>query len=544
MRRLLVLPLALAAACHEGKPTPQPNPAPPAKKDSQAAPQEKWKAEDADYILDLADVKLKHGKLDEALQLFHEVQRLTKEPDVAGRAAYGIALVHVQKNEPKLALGPLSAAIAAAAPGARTELRLLLSQLQADLGDAAAAEAALDAILREPDLNAQTRLNVHNRIFALYQKRNDLPALAAKLEKQADREAWELLGLLYARHLNDPARALAAYEKLAALDPENLGALQAVMEAAAIAGKPELALEAMEKLLAKIDRPAQVRVLSLLGSIFVQKKDPERAIAVLDRAERLCATPQDQDPVRVTLYAALKDTGKLAARVEALNAKPEDESSLRGLLLIHQRFDGATARAEEVLAKLLAMKPDDPAYLAASVDLARQRGDHERVAAQYEKLFAVDVASAAEVIETYWNALLMTGRIERGLQTVLKAKEHQVPILAKSGDVLYRAGKPEPATSLWRTMLGLVRSGKNAAEYLVAVRVLKGNGLNADALELAKESFQLPADASVQAELVLLAADLLEPAQAEAVLRDLLRRSDLPDGARQAAQKKLASVKK
>ncbi|MBI2900994.1 MAG: tetratricopeptide repeat protein [Planctomycetes bacterium] len=562
MRRLLLASaVALLCRCHDSQPPAKPPAASPTTK---PAPQDKGPAvsgEDPAYLLDLADLYLKYKKYDEAQRIYFEIQKTSKDPETVGRAMYGVALVHIMKGEHKLAIGPLISAIQTAPPSGRAELKFMLVGLYVDTGDEAAAERVLDEMLREPDHEMQVRNQIYNRLAELYVRRNDLKGLAAKLEKMSEadpknREILTVLAQLYSGRLQDFARALAVCEKLLTMSHDDPAALQAVMESAARAGKPDRALEVMEKLLKTVEKDvaAQIRVMKLLGGHLLQAKAWEKAAAVLDRAEKLCPTPAEKDDVRMGLYTALKELpGRLPERVKELEKAaedPKDESALRGLLLIHQRFTGATAKADEVLAKLLALKPEDPAYLSAGVDIARQKGDHERVAALFEKLLDVDVRSAGNLLETYVNALKLAGKMERALPLLLKAAERdaalRVAFLAQSGELMLRAGQREAAVKLWERMRSAVRESKKAADYLAAVVVLKRAGAFQEAMELCQEALKLGADAATLANLLLEGADLLDllkkPEEAEKLCREILRRTEFSDEARRAAQKKLAEL--
>ncbi|GEM_PF-4953600 len=563
MKRL-ALGILLLSACRDPKP-PAPVPPAPTPTDSKKTTptgEGDLSAEEAGYHLDLADVHLRHKKYDEAMRLYFEVQRRCKDSDTVGRATYGVALAHILRGELKLAVGPLASAIQTAPKTTRSELRFMLSGVYVDLGNDAAAEEILDAMLRDPDASVQVRTQVYNRLLEMYTKKNNVAGLAAKLEKMTEqdpknREFLAVLGQLYSTHLKNPAKALAVHEKLLTLDPESAETLLLVMESAARSGKHDRALEAMEKILkgAEKDVAAQAKTLRQIGALFLEQKAWEKAAAVLERAEKITAKASELHEVRFGLYSALKELGKLPAKVADLEkdaaANPKDESVLRALLLIHLRFDGAVLKAEAVLARLLGMSPEEPAFLVAGVEVARQKGDHEGLIVHFEKLLAVDARTAASVMDPYLNALKLVRKLERALPEILKAAErdaaYRVPLLAQSGELFLRAGRQEDAVKLWERMTRAARESKKASDYLTAVSVFRRVGAAKDGWELLQEALRFGADAPTLASLLLEGAELAEalakPDEAEKFCNEVLRRTELPEEARRAAQRKLAELR-
>lgn len=563
MKRLLAILSVVALGCHEGKPTAPTPPAGPPKNEPAATNSggKDISPEEAAYRLDLADVHLKHKRFDEAMRIYQEIQKACKDEASVGRATYGVALVHIMKGELKLAIGPLAAAIQTSPKSTRPELQFMLAQVHAELGSDTAAEEILDGMIREPELSAEVRSQVYNRLAEIYVKRNNLAGLAAKLEKLAEAnpknpEYLTLLGQLYSGQLQDPKKALAVYEKLLKLAEDDPTAMQRVMESAIRAAQVDRALELMEKLLKKFEKETatQAKILKATGALLLQQKSWEKAAAVLERAEKMTTALAELDDVRMGLYSALKELGKLPDRVKELekvvleNAK--DESALRGLLLIFHGFTGATVRAEEVLGMLLALKPEDPTYLSFGVDLARQRGLHEKVVEHFEKLLGLDTRVALKFLEPYVNALKISGKLEKAAAEFQKAAErdtaNRVTILALGGETLLRAGRNEDTTKLWQKMIASCKESKKGQEYLTAVVVLRRNGALKDAWEVCSEALRAGADAATLASLLLEGAEILDglrkPEEAEKLCREVIRRTELPEDARRAAQKKLAEL--
>ncbi len=556
--------LGLLGGCH--KPVPPSPPAQEAPKTEPAKtpprPQDGRTAEEqAEFLLDMADVHLKHKSYLEAMKHFLEAQGLTKNADLLGRATYGVALVHIARGDLKLAVGPLNSAIATAASPNRAELQFLLCAVQVDLNDLSAAEAVLDRMLEEPDASIALRNRIYQQILDLYEKKKDIPALAAKLEKRSaanpkDRDGLFVLGQLYAARLNDPVRALGVFEKLAPLAPEDVTVLQALMETQVRADKADAAGETAEKILKLVEKEpaAQARVLKYLGDLWVEKKSWDRAVVALERAEKLATTPAQKDEVRIAFYGALKEAGKLPAKVEELDkavaADAKDETSLRGLLLIHQRFTKATARAEEVLEKLLGLRADDPVYLAAGIDIARQKGDHEKLADRFERLLAADARAATELVDEYLNALDFLGRLERGMDRLTKLAEsdraNRVAVLSRAAAAL--ASKKDEAVKLWKRMLEAIRESRQPSDYAIGVSALRRAGFAQDAWELAQEALRLKMDAAAQGAIQLECVDILaaqgKAAEAEKLCGEIAARPDVPEQARQAARRKLEEIQK
>jgi hypothetical protein len=279
------------------------------------------------------------------------------------------------------------------------------------LGRAAAqAQSALGAHGAALELLAEVASVVEDNGALLRELRElarssgDRERLASALEKLAKgtTDEGKRLGLLRAfaqtlEELGDPAAAVA-YEAVAALDPADRHALEALEEEAAARGDHRAVADLLERRLTLSNEPSVRRSLRLRRAALLEQRleRPEEARAELEAL--LSEAPLDGAAARY-LADLLERSGE-AARAAALldellvRAVDADERADLGLRAAraHARA-GALDAAMGALEGVAAFAPRE-AVLEVRILIARARGDLEAAADELEQLAAASQAPA------------------------------------------------------------------------------------------------------------------------------------------------------
>lgn len=213
--------------------------------------------------------------------------------------------------------------------------------------------------------------------------------------------------------------AEAIYRAVLQVDPNNADVLYLLGTIAYQVGKQEMAIEFMDKAVAR--KPRFAEALSMRGNALQALNRHEEALASFDQA--LAINPQFADALcnrGTTLQALNRHDEALASYDKALSIKPDFAQALcnRGNAL------KALKRHEAALASLdnaLALNPDFPDALNNRAAVLRELKRHEEALACYDKALAIkpdftlahlnrahvllDLKRRADAIEAYRKAL-------------------------------------------------------------------------------------------------------------------------------------------
>lgn len=215
----------------------------------------------------------------------------------------------------------------------------------------------------------------------LYGELDDFPALAAVLEqlpqalpdKPSEQvEVLVLLAELCREKLEDPRRAIDAYECALDVDNTKIALFEEIVQMLTAEGAWERLEKAYRRMAARVHGDAtkndlEVMLLQQLGILYRdQLEDPERAYEAFDGATKL--RPSDAD-LRRTVIELLVATDNLDAAVarmrDDIDRDPHDPSlysELYELFLRQHSFDGAWC-AVNVLAQLQSLTPEQNEFL-------------------------------------------------------------------------------------------------------------------------------------------------------------------------------------
>jgi tetratricopeptide (TPR) repeat protein len=317
-----------------------------------------------------------------------------------------------------------------------------------------------------------------------------LVAQARKLEEQKDAlaaaELWKEAATILDKHLGDHARAIAAYEKTAALaaDPSAMEALARLYQNA---GEPLLAATWLEQRLAAGMSGDKVKAACKLAETYRNAGQSHRAVAALERALA-------EDPSAVELWKMLAGLHREAGHHEALvrvqtecAIHSEDREAVvaaaREVLAVCQQQLHAPARTVPALERAVALAPDDRSLHLALADGLRAAGDLPRARAVLEGLLQaygrrqsrersalhLQIASIARDEK---NPEIAAQHLEQAATTLFDSMEVQLGI----AEVAEERGDFARAEKAYRTLLVLSRRGHagdatvTAGEVLVRLR--------------------------------------------------------------------------
>jgi tetratricopeptide (TPR) repeat protein len=221
--------------------------------------------------------------------------------------------------------------------------------------DAARQEAAI--ALRINPRNFQAALLLAKSVLFAGDYDNAIKILEDMRKKAPDNiEVLGNLGLAYIRK-KELDNAEAMFQKLLAIQPGNTLALMNIVRINAARGKDKAALIGIiKRQVAKA--PESIGDLILLGTVLMQEKQYDEALAVLLKAQKLA--PQNPRPYMLiaSIYSRQNKLDDAVAQYTSLlKEHPRDTQAMMGLgALLEQKDD--TAGAEKQYKQILKIKPD------------------------------------------------------------------------------------------------------------------------------------------------------------------------------------------
>jgi tetratricopeptide (TPR) repeat protein len=331
-----------------------------------------------------------------------------------------------------------------------------------------------------------------------------LVAQARKLEEQKDAlpsaQLWNEAATILEQQLGDQARAISAYEKVAALaaDPSAMEALARLYQNA---GEPLLAAGWLEQRLAAGMSGDKVKAACKLADTYRNAGQSHRAVAALERALA-------EDPSAVELWKMLAGLHREAGHHEAL-VRVQTECAIhsddrevvvaaaREVLAICQTVLHAPARAVPALERAVALAPDERPLHLALADGLRAAGDFAKARAVLEGLLQAYGRRQSRDRSALHLQIASIAREGKDPELAAKHLEQAATVLFDSmgvqlaiGEVAEERGDWERAEKAYRTLLVLARRGHTgeavvtAGEVLVRLRrVSMRQGQNAQASE-------------------------------------------------------------
>jgi len=430
-----------------------------------------------------------------------------KDPQNKAAAEVLLAACRAAGALPKLAAA-LDARVAVSPdPFERKSLLVELAGLREQAREAEPAFLALFRAFREDPNDAPLRQRLdrlaevaraHEELAAAYEE--ELPRIAEAAD--AARVSFRI-GELLEQRLQEPAKAIEAYERARTLDPGLASAsLQALVRLYAQVSRPDRlagALEELEKRTGDGTEKAQL-LLRLAQVAQVELEDPARAVDALERV--LAVDPKNQTAARQLepLYEAAGRQDRLFAVLRVL------------------RDVASGPERERILAKMVKVSAEGLADLEASIELYSEL--HARNPRSDQAFTALE--QALEKAER-WEDLraLLAGR-----RAQVSEPREQVRLDERLGTLLYRKlGRPEEALAPLRA--ALERDARNRGALETLRDALADLGRREDLVVVLRRLIPLQDDASgVKAIRIRLAE----------VLAEMQKREEALDAARRALE--------
>lgn len=307
---------------------------------------------------------------------------------------------------------------AAPTPGQGRDLRAQSAEvLEMNLGDLAGARPIYEQILAEDPAHPHAGAG----LARLLEKQGDFDALVKLLERQVaaqtGADAVRTLcrsGELYEDRLDNPAKAVEAYERVLGIEKENLDALRGLERVYTKAGKYKELVEVLERQVALAATPRQkISLLERIAAVHEEEfLDHAAAATALRRAI-------EADPGRVQAMAALVRHLRVMDRWEEVSwlyqrqlefvEEPSERVALAmawGRVLTEHV--GSPERAMQAYELVLELEPQHAGALDALARLRESTGDASRaleaILALAEKAEAADAKAeqyrrAAQLLE-------------------------------------------------------------------------------------------------------------------------------------------------
>ena len=380
---------------------------------------------DPAHALDLADVHLRHKKLDQARNAYMAAGKLSDEAAVQFRMEYGLSLVAEAQENLEAALPHLQKAAELAEEANRPVMRLKVADLLRRAGKLEESEESIDALLAKEGPLA-IRGEVFRELILLFQGREE--QLAAKIEallakNPEDRNLLAFLGDLYTEIMNLPKKAIEIHERHLKLEPQNRVLIDRLLTLSVKLEDLERGIRYAYLLQAVLEKEPRLRMGALMVLIDLQRKAKayKEALAAVDKCWALAADDEKEN-LKKLFYVIHNEAGTLEGEIVRL----EKEENLGDLWLVYAGVKGDFAKGLEVAKRMSAKDPKNLAALRMVVVAASQAGKDEETAQAGQKLLEADPGSANQVATPYAAVMKKLGKAEEAVR-VLSAVSEKAP---------------------------------------------------------------------------------------------------------------------
>ena len=268
------------------------------------------------------------------------------------------------------------------------------------------------------------------------------------------------LGRVLAEGLKVPERAIAVYERVLALEPDNGEALEAVARLKVGTGETQGAVHAIETLARKSVAPtARAEQYIRAAQVLEAQGDMDAAIERYKMA--VDSNPQDRATALIlrSAYVARGDVNAAAQLLEQEIKITESEASrakLQGEMaaLCRDRL-GNDARAESWAKLALDVDPTNLDALRVMGDIAFEAGRVVEAARYYEQVEkrtdALAPTDAVRVLSAYAECLVRNGATKRVLdvaERLIKTAADDQAVLRKGSELVFEYGDPQRSFDL------------------------------------------------------------------------------------------------
>jgi tetratricopeptide (TPR) repeat protein len=298
-------------------------------------------------------------------------------------------------------------------------------------------------------------------------------------EESAKARLYERVGQICAEQLDSPERAIKSFERVIALEPNNVDALHALVPLYRATERWSRLLATYEALVKRTD--ARDERLGLMEQIC---RLCETHLGSRQMAFQWCVEAYDLAPERAGLEGELERlaeatgawedlVGSFRQRAQGVDDAAEKSRLLRRIAEIATQQLERLDLAEQAHLSRLELAPNDSVALAALTDIYLESEQWAKLAATYERRAAVERESAACAAMLLQSARLKEERLA-DLQGAIETYERLVALKAEHrGDALKALERLYAASTDWESLVGtLERELEAAADEPARVQLL------------------------------------------------------------------------
>ncbi len=448
---------------------------------------EKIEATEPLHTLDLADVHLRHGKLEIARKAYQDAGALSDESDVQFRVAHGLGLVAEAEEKFEEAVKHLRKALDFANEKSRNAMRLKVANFLRRAGRTAEAEKEIDTVLAG-ETNQQIRGAAYRELVSLYKGREE--KLAEKIEAilredPKDRNSLAFLGDLYAEVLEQSKKALEVHERHLELEPNNTVLVNRLLSLSLKLEETARGIKYAELLQSHLSKEPRLRMgaLRVLADLHRKTKGYEKALAAVERCSVLAADDEKEELRRLS-YEIRNEAGTLDSEI----ARLEEENNLEDLWLIYAGVKGDFVRALEVAKRIAEKNPKNLQALRMVVVAAARAEKDEETAEAGRRLLEMEPKTAPEIAGVYAAVMKKLNREKEGVKTLSAISEKAEE--ARPACYLAIASLQPDLKPVWHVKAVEASRGDATLCYHTAVALRKA-GSPDDALNAVKSGMEL-----------------------------------------------------
>ena len=413
------------------------------------------------------------------------LERLSHSYPSSPAIKFELARAYLQDNKSAQATAALTAAIVAS-PN-YPDAVLLLAQINLKNGQAATAVSALEGLLqKQPELKQAQAL-----LADAYRAVGRLDDAAALIRQQIEKtpaqaEPYLLLGLIQ-RQQKKHEEARHSFEKVLELAPDNIEALNQLVELNLVAGDFDEALRMVQR--QKEKKPGDGAPYLLEGKVRTAKKEWAEAEAALKKAIELNPELASAYDLLVAIYLATDRLPQAKSELETIISKsPRNEGALMTLALIKEKQKDY-AGAAEAYEKVLAFKGNSMPALNNLSYLYSERLNQSAKALELARKARALAPSNPFVADTLGWVLFQQGEYRQALDLSEEAagKSDNPEIQYHLGMAYYMMGNADPAQSAFQRALSSTADFPSRADAQRRVDLLSQasgpNALSAKQLE-------------------------------------------------------------
>ena len=238
----------------------------------------------AQFFAATGQVCLQYAQWTKAEECFREAYGRDKDAGARADYAFSLGQLLVRKKDYDKALPLLEEALKNVPEASRTLLlrrcRLALAALYEKMNQPEKVEALYQEWMKDPSSPMETDM-ARRELLRYWQRAGKLDAAVAKYEaalkeKADDRQALEMLGLVYSSVKPDPQKALAVAEKLVELQPQDRATAMQLLSAYEQAAQYDKAIALVSKLTERYPDAADTLTFRL-AYLYVRSGQKEKA---------------------------------------------------------------------------------------------------------------------------------------------------------------------------------------------------------------------------------------------------------------------------